>query len=87
MSMGSSSDVAGLRNALAMGAAKAVIVSDESLRGTDALGTAKVLAEVIKRESPDLILCDRSHRTATPVRRPCNSPNCSVCPRSLSPSR
>jgi electron transfer flavoprotein beta subunit len=56
VSMGSAADVAGLRNALAMGAAKAVIVSDDALRGTDALGTAKVLAAVIKRESPDLIL-------------------------------
>jgi electron transfer flavoprotein beta subunit len=56
VSMGSATDVAGLRNALAMGAAKAVIVSDEALRGTDALGTAKVLAAVIKRESFDLIL-------------------------------
>src|SRR5271170_5478016 len=56
VSMGSASDVAGLRNALAIGAAKAVIVSDEALRGTDALGTAKVLAAVIKRESPDLVL-------------------------------
>jgi electron transfer flavoprotein beta subunit len=56
VSMGSASDVAGLRNALAMGAAKAVIVSDETLRGTDALGTAKVLAAVIQRESPDLVL-------------------------------
>ena len=57
VSMGSASDVAGLRNALAMGAAKAVIVSDETLRGTDALGTAKVLAAVIRRDMPDLILC------------------------------
>jgi electron transfer flavoprotein beta subunit len=57
VSMGSGSDVAGLRNALAMGAAKAVIVSDEALRGTDALGTAKVLAAVIKRALPDLVLC------------------------------
>jgi electron transfer flavoprotein beta subunit len=56
VSMGSAADVAGLRNALAMGAAKAVIVSDEALRGTDALGTAKVLAAVIKRASPDLVL-------------------------------
>jgi electron transfer flavoprotein beta subunit len=55
--MGSGNDVAGIRNALAMGAAKAVIVSDDALRGTDALGTAKVLAAVIKRDTPDLILC------------------------------
>jgi electron transfer flavoprotein beta subunit len=57
VSMGSSADVAGLRNALAMGAAKAVIVSDDGLRGTDSLGTAKVLAAVIRRDMPDLILC------------------------------
>jgi electron transfer flavoprotein beta subunit len=57
VSMGSAADVAGLRNALAMGAAKAVIVSDDSLRGTDALGTAKMLAAVIRRDVPDLILC------------------------------
>jgi len=56
VSMGSAADVAGLRNALAMGAAKAVIVSDDALRGTDALGTAKVLAAVIERERPDLVL-------------------------------
>jgi electron transfer flavoprotein beta subunit len=56
VSMGSAEDVSGLRNALAMGASKAVIVSDDILRGTDALGTAKVLAAVIRRESPDLIL-------------------------------
>ncbi len=56
VSMGSANDVAGLRNALAMGAAKAVIVSDDSLRGSDALSTAKVLAAAIGRESFDLVL-------------------------------
>jgi electron transfer flavoprotein beta subunit len=40
-----------------MGAAKAIVVSDDSLRGTDALGTAKVLAAAIKRVNPDLVLC------------------------------
>lgn len=57
ISMGSAHDVAGLRNALAMGAARAVIVSDDSLRGSDALGTAKVLASVIRRINPDLVIC------------------------------
>jgi electron transfer flavoprotein beta subunit len=56
VSMGSSSDVAGIRNALAMGAAKAIVVSDDALRGTDALGTAKVLAAVIRQVSPDLVI-------------------------------
>jgi len=56
VSMGSASDTSGLRNALAMGAAKAIVISDESLRGSDALTTAKVLAAAIRRESFDLIL-------------------------------
>jgi electron transfer flavoprotein beta subunit len=56
VSMGSAADVAGLRNALAMGAAKAVIVADDALRGADALTTAKVLAAVISRINPDLVL-------------------------------
>ncbi len=46
-----------LRSALAMGAAKAIFVSDPSLVGTDALGTSKVLAAAIKRAGDvDLVL-------------------------------
>ncbi len=56
VSMCSAADVAGLRNGLAMGAARAVVVSDDSLRGSDALGTAKVLAAAITRLNPDLVL-------------------------------
>jgi electron transfer flavoprotein beta subunit len=56
VSMGGAADVAGVRNALAMGATRAVIASDESLRGSDALSTAKVLAAVIRRGTFDLIL-------------------------------
>ena len=41
----------GLNNALAMGAHSALLVSDDALSGTDALGTAKVLAAAIKRLS------------------------------------
>jgi electron transfer flavoprotein beta subunit len=39
-----------------MGAAKAILVSDEALAGSDALGTAKVLAKAIQRAEPDLVL-------------------------------
>jgi len=40
-----------------MGAAKAILVSDDALAGTDALGTAKVLAAAIKRAGDvDLVL-------------------------------
>jgi electron transfer flavoprotein beta subunit len=57
VSMAPNSETSGLRTALAMGAAKAVLVSDPALGGTSALGTAKVLAAAIKRvEGADLIL-------------------------------
>jgi electron transfer flavoprotein beta subunit len=56
VSMAPNNEVSGLRTALAMGAHKAILVSDEALRGSDALSTAKVLAAAIKRISPDLIL-------------------------------
>jgi len=47
VSMAPNGEVAGLRQALAMGAAKAVLVSDDALAGSDALSTAKVLAAAI----------------------------------------
>jgi len=57
VSMVPNGEVSGLRTALAMGAAKAVLVSDPSLHGTDALGTAKVLANAIERVGDvDLVL-------------------------------
>ena len=46
----------GLRTALAMGAAKAVLVSDDALKGSGALETAKVLAKAIQRTEFDLVL-------------------------------
>ncbi len=57
VSMAPNSETSGLRTALAMGAAKAVLVSDPTLAGAGALDTAKVLAAAIKRvEGADLIL-------------------------------
>ena len=56
VSMAPNNEVGGLRTALAMGAAKAILVSDDALAGSDALGTAKVLAAAIKRAEFDLIL-------------------------------
>ncbi len=49
VSMAPNGEVSGLRTALAMGAAKAVLVSDPALQGSDALTTAKVLAAAIGR--------------------------------------
>ena len=56
VSMAPNSETSGLRTALAMGAAKAVLVSDDSLKGADALVTAKVLAAAIKRTEFDLVI-------------------------------
>jgi electron transfer flavoprotein beta subunit len=56
VSMAPNAETSGLRTGLAMGAAKAILVSDDALAGSDALGTAKVLAAAIKRAEPDLIV-------------------------------
>ena len=56
VSMAPNGETAGLRTALAMGAAKAILVSDDALKGADALTTAKILAAAIKRAEPDLIV-------------------------------
>ena len=56
VSMAPNGETSGLRTALAMGAARAILISDPALAGTDSLGTAKVLAAAIKRAEPDLIL-------------------------------
>src|ERR1044071_3486174 len=56
VSMAPNAEVSGLRTALAMGAAKAILVTDDALAGSDALSTPKALAAAIKRAEPDLIL-------------------------------
>src|SRR5205823_3460950 len=45
-----------LRKALAMGADRAVLVSDPSLEGADLVATSKALAGALEREGADLIL-------------------------------
>ncbi len=56
VSMAPRGETSGLRTALAMGAAKAILVSDDALAGSGALDTAKVLAAAIKRADPVLVL-------------------------------
>lgn len=56
VSMGPSGNAQGIRQALAMGADRAVIVEDDELRGSDALTTARVLAAAISAESFDLVI-------------------------------
>jgi electron transfer flavoprotein beta subunit len=57
VSMAPNSEVSGLRQALAMGAARAVLVSDDALAGADALTTSKILAKAVERAGgADLVL-------------------------------
>jgi len=56
VSMAPHDEVSGLRTALAMGADQAILVTDEALQGSDALGTARVLAKALQRVNADLIL-------------------------------
>jgi len=57
LSMGPDRARDAIRKGLSMGADRAILVSDDSLAGADALLTAKVLAAAIKQESPDVVIC------------------------------
>ena len=57
VTMGISDATIGIRNALAMGATSAVHILDDSVAGSDTLGTAKLLAAAIKKQEFDLVIC------------------------------
>ncbi len=56
VSMSPANNLQGIRQALAMGADKAIVIDDEALRGSGALVTARVLAAAIEREGADLVI-------------------------------
>jgi electron transfer flavoprotein beta subunit len=56
VSLGPARAADSLRKALAMGADRAVLVSDEAAAGSDMVATSRVLATVLERERPDLVL-------------------------------
>jgi electron transfer flavoprotein beta subunit len=56
VSMGPEVAMGAIRKGLSMGANAGVLVSDPSLRGSDALATAKVLAAAVRRSPFDLVL-------------------------------
>lgn len=56
VSMGPAGNSQGIRQALAMGADKALLVEDGELRGSDALTTARALASAIQKEGFDLVI-------------------------------
>jgi electron transfer flavoprotein beta subunit len=56
VSMGPDRGVDAVRKALAMGAAKGVLITDVALAGSDALTTAKVLAAAIRKQEFDVVI-------------------------------
>ena len=56
VSMGPERAMDALRKALAMGADRAVLITDSALDGADLLVTAKALAGALEGEAPDLVL-------------------------------
>src|SRR5207249_2720438 len=56
VSLGPEKAADSLRKALAMGADRAVLVTDEGAAGSDLVATSKVLAKALEREAADLVL-------------------------------
>jgi len=56
VSMGPESATESLRTALAMGADRAVLVSDPAVAGSDLVATSRVLAAVLAREAVDIVV-------------------------------
>jgi len=60
VSLGPEKAVDSLRKALAMGADRAVLVTDEAAVGSDLLGSTRALAGALEREAADLVLFGQS---------------------------
>jgi electron transfer flavoprotein beta subunit len=56
VSLGPAKAADSLRKALAMGADRAVLVSDETAAGSDLVATSRVLAKALEREEADLVV-------------------------------
>ena len=64
ISMGPPNAKEGLTQCLALGADRAVLISDRALAGSDTLATSRALALALAREEPDLIICGRNSADA-----------------------
>jgi electron transfer flavoprotein beta subunit len=56
VSLGPAKTLDALRKALAMGADRAILISDDAAAGSDLIATSYALAKALERESPDLVL-------------------------------
>ena len=64
ISMGPPAAREGLLQCLALGADRAVLLTDRALAGSDTLATARALALSLGQEQPDLIICGRNSTDA-----------------------
>ena len=64
LSMGPPNAAEGLTQCYALGADRAVLLSDRALAGSDTLATAQALSLALQRESADLIVCGRNSSDA-----------------------
>ena len=64
LSMGPPNAAEGLTQCYALGADRAVLLSDRALAGSDTLATAQALSLALQREAPDLIVCGRNSSDA-----------------------
>ncbi|MCH8988005.1 MAG: electron transfer flavoprotein alpha/ beta subunit [Chloroflexi bacterium] len=60
ISMGPPGASEGLTDCVALGADRAVLVTDRALAGSDTLATSRALSLALLREKPDLIICGRN---------------------------
>jgi electron transfer flavoprotein beta subunit len=56
VTLGPTKAIESLRRALAMGADRAVLVSDDSAEGSDLVASSRILASALERQAPDLVL-------------------------------
>jgi len=59
LTMGLPAAAAILRESLACGADRAILVTDRRAAGSDTLATSYILSQAVKRLSPDLVFCGR----------------------------
>ena len=65
MTLGPQDAANAIKRALQMGASAGIHISDEAVHGSDALATSAILAEAIKKATPDLVICGMASTDGT----------------------
>jgi electron transfer flavoprotein beta subunit len=65
MTLGPDDAADAIKRALQMGASAGIHIVDDAVHGSDALATSALLAEAIKRATPDLVICGMASTDGT----------------------